>query len=112
MAKSLSTLATRDRFSRSASAISDASAISGPPSTWMLGTNQFVENRLAVAAEVVPAAAVLAEHGLAELVGGRSSGCFAIELLGNSLPHELGQRETLCFEAGSKLRLELNRQMD
>jgi hypothetical protein len=47
----------------------------------MAGTKHVGENILAVGAEVVPAAAVLAEYVPAELMGGRLSSRFAVELL-------------------------------
>jgi hypothetical protein len=55
----------------------------------VLGTKELVQDQLATGAEIVAATAILAEHVLAKIIGGRPLCGFALKLLGNRLSDEI-----------------------
>jgi hypothetical protein len=78
----------------------------------MLGTQNLVQNSLAVATEVIAAAPVPSEQGLAESKWRRLLISLTFELLSYRIPHELGQPGTADAKPRSQVSFELDWQTD
>src|SRR5947209_794555 len=86
------------------------SAISGPASTMMLGTENPVNEGLAVGAEILLATAMPAEQVLSKFVGGRLASRLPLKLFGDRITHEIGEADFLPVKTRPQLSLELHRQ--
>ena len=65
----------------------------------MLDTEHLVQDHLAVAAKIVPTAAVSPEQMLAEIICGLSFGRLAFQFFGYRIAHEIGEPDALPIEA-------------
>jgi hypothetical protein len=57
------------------------------------GTQHLVQDRLAIAAEVVPAASVSSEKLLTKIIRGRSLARLAFQLFGYRISHKVGESD-------------------